>query len=108
MEAKFVKEIPTVEKPSGAPAGKQSPLAKLPQPEHGHIRHAVAVMSGKGGVGKSSIAALLAFPGRAGKRVGLLDADITGPSIPKLFGLHQHAAVSDEKLIRRKAPSGSR
>lgn len=102
-----MKEIPTVEKPSGAPAGKQSPLAKLPQPEHGHIRHAVAVMSGKGGVGKSSIAALLAVSlARAGKRVGLLDADITGPSIPKLFGLHQHAVVSDEKLIPPESSLG--
>ncbi|MBC7233529.1 MAG: Mrp/NBP35 family ATP-binding protein [Chloroflexi bacterium] len=49
----------------------------------------VAVMSGKGGVGKSSVTALLALAlARRGYKVGILDADITGPSIPKLFGLH--------------------
>ena len=48
----------------------------------------VAVGSGKGGVGKSSVTALLALElSRQGKRVGILDADITGPSIPKLLGL---------------------
>jgi len=54
-----------------------------------HIRHVVAVMSGKGGVGKSLVTALLAMAFRQdGQRVGVLDADITGPSIPKMFGLH--------------------
>ena len=52
------------------------------------IERVIAVMSGKGGVGKSSVTALLACElARAGKKVGILDADITGPSIPKLFGL---------------------
>jgi Mrp family chromosome partitioning ATPase len=52
------------------------------------IGQVVAVMSGKGGVGKSSVTALLASAlTRRGKKVGILDADITGPSIPKLFGL---------------------
>ena len=52
------------------------------------ISRVVAVMSGKGGVGKSLVAALLATAlARQGLRVGVLDADITGPSIPKLFGL---------------------
>lgn len=53
------------------------------------IRHVIAVMSGKGGVGKSLVSALLANAlRRAGKRVGLLDADITGPSIPKMYFPH--------------------
>jgi Mrp family chromosome partitioning ATPase len=52
-----------------------------------HITHVIAVASGKGGVGKSSVAALLATAlSRDGFRVGVLDADITGPSIPKMFG----------------------
>jgi Mrp family chromosome partitioning ATPase len=51
-----------------------------------HIRHVVAVMSGKGGVGKSLVSALLSVALRGeGHQVGLLDADITGPSIPKMF-----------------------
>lgn len=53
------------------------------------LRHSVAVMSGKGGVGKSLVSALLAVAlRRAGNRVGVLDADITGPSIPKMFFPH--------------------
>jgi Mrp family chromosome partitioning ATPase len=52
------------------------------------IERVVAVLSGKGGVGKSSVTALLACAlTRQGKKVGILDADITGPSIPRLFGL---------------------
>lgn len=53
------------------------------------IRHVIAVMSGKGGVGKSLVSALLANAlRRAGQRIGLLDADITGPSIPKMYFPH--------------------
>jgi ATP-binding protein involved in chromosome partitioning len=56
------------------------------------IRRKLLVLSGKGGVGKSTVAANLAAAlARAGKRVGLLDVDIHGPSIPKLMGLETHA-----------------
>ena len=56
--------------------------------EKGLIGHVVAVGSGKGGVGKSSVAVLLAAElRRRGARVGILDADVTGPSIPKLLGM---------------------
>jgi Mrp family chromosome partitioning ATPase len=52
------------------------------------VRRVVAVMSGKGGVGKSSVTAALAVElRRQGQKVGILDADVTGPSIPRLFGL---------------------
>jgi Mrp family chromosome partitioning ATPase len=55
-----------------------------------NVGRVLAVMSGKGGVGKSSVAGLLASSLRKrGYRVGVLDADITGPSIPKMFGVHQ-------------------
>jgi len=65
-----------------------------------HIDRKFLVMSGKGGVGKSSIAANLAtWLARQGKRVGLLDVDIHGPSVPNLFGLHDVQLVSvDEKI----------
>ncbi len=59
----------------------------------------VAVGSGKGGVGKSTVAALLAQGlGRAGCRVGLLDADVYGPSIPHLLGVHQQPIVVNDRL----------
>ncbi len=65
-----------------------------------NIEHVVAVMSGKGGVGKSSVAALLAVAlRRQGKRVGVLDADITGPSIPKMFGLHEPPPMGPVGII---------
>ncbi|MCE1254087.1 MAG: Mrp/NBP35 family ATP-binding protein [Anaerolineae bacterium] len=61
----------------------------LPDGQIGHLNHAekvIAVMSGKGGVGKSLVTGLLAvYLQRAGMRVGVLDADITGPSLPKMF-----------------------
>ncbi len=60
----------------------------LPPNPASDIKQVIAVMSGKGGVGKSSVSALLAVGlARRGFKVGILDADITGPSIPKLFGL---------------------
>jgi Mrp family chromosome partitioning ATPase len=67
-------------------ANAQPQLPKLN--EFNHIGKVIAVLSGKGGVGKSSVTALLANGlVKAGKKVGILDADITGPSIPRLFGL---------------------
>jgi Mrp family chromosome partitioning ATPase len=60
----------------------------LQRMDKGPVKHVVAVGSGKGGVGKSSVTALLASElRRQGKAVGILDADITGPSIPKLLGM---------------------
>ena len=63
-------------------------IDKLTQNEYNNIKHVIAVMSGKGGVGKSSVASLIAVSlARKGYKVGVLDADITGPSIPKMFGV---------------------
>jgi len=59
------------------------------------IKHVIAVMSGKGGVGKSLVAGLLAVGlTRRGFRVGVLDGDITGPSIPKMFGVREKPPVA--------------
>ncbi|MBQ2723368.1 MAG: Mrp/NBP35 family ATP-binding protein [Clostridia bacterium] len=71
---------------------------KLPKDTgKGIIKKVYAVVSGKGGVGKSTVSATLASTAsKMGRKVALLDADITGPSIPKLFGVHQRAdAVAD-------------
>lgn len=62
-----------------------------------HIGKVYGVVSGKGGVGKSMVTSQLAvLTRRAGHKVGVLDADITGPSIPKSFGVHERA-VGDER-----------
>lgn len=91
----------------GKLAEKESGIEKLSQPENSNIGCTVAVMSGKGGVGKSSVSALLAaaLTGE-GYRVGLLDADITGPSIPKLFGLNGQAKILNNKMIPAMSSSG--
>jgi ATP-binding protein involved in chromosome partitioning len=65
------------------------------------IGQKLLVLSGKGGVGKSTVAANLATAlARAGRRVGLLDVDVHGPSIPKLMGLEGLPAVSDDEALR--------
>ncbi len=72
--------------PPGGPA--RGPRGLLQRMEKGGLAHIVAVGSGKGGVGKSSVATLLASElRRRGRTVGILDADITGPSVPKLLGM---------------------
>jgi Mrp family chromosome partitioning ATPase len=77
-----------------------SGIEKLAQPEESQIERTIAVMSGKGGVGKSTVSALLAVAlAKEGYRVGLLDADITGPSIPKLFGLSRNSGLMNGKMI---------
>ncbi len=68
--------------------------------EINEVGYVIAVMSGKGGVGKSLLSALLSIAlTRAGKEVGILDADITGPSIPKMFGLGGTRPRSSESGI---------
>ena len=75
--------------------------------EANHIDHTVAVMSGKGGVGKSLVTGLLAVAlGRAGYRVGILDADLTGPSIPKMFGVEGRPCGNAGGIIPVMSPSG--
>jgi Mrp family chromosome partitioning ATPase len=72
-----------------------------------NIGRVLAVMSGKGGVGKSSVAAMLAVAlRRQGNRVGVLDADITGPSIPKLFGLHEPPPMGPVGILPAQTSTG--
>jgi Mrp family chromosome partitioning ATPase len=71
------------------------------------IGRALAVLSGKGGVGKSSVAALLAVAlTRQGESVGVLDADITGPSQPKIFGLHDPPAMGPLGILPAETETG--
>jgi Mrp family chromosome partitioning ATPase len=71
------------------------------------VHNVVAVMSGKGGVGKSSIAGLLACAiRRHGLQVGVLDADITGPSIPRLFGIRHMPTEGTEGILPPTTKTG--
>ena len=74
----------------------QKSLLEKPH-ELSHIKKVIGVVSGKGGVGKSLITSLLAVMARRkGLKTAILDADITGPSIPKAFGLHDRAEGTNE------------
>ena len=71
------------------------------------VKTVIAVMSGKGGVGKSTVAAMIAVGlRRNGLRVGVLDADITGPSIPKLFGVHEAPMTSPLDIMPPQTSGG--
>ena len=71
-------------------ASKESPMD--------HIKYKIAISSGKGGVGKSTVSSNLAVAlAMQGYKVGLLDADIYGPSLPKMFGLEDERPVADEQ-----------
>ena len=80
---------------------------RVPANAKSSIKHVIAVVSGKGGVGKSTVTASLAVAmARRGKKVAVLDADITGPSIPTAFGIHQRATGTDEGIDPAVTPGG--
>jgi hydrogenase maturation protease len=82
-------------------------LVEAKPKELNQIEKIIAVMSGKGGVGKSLVASLLATSfAREGKDVGILDADITGPSIPKMFGLNARPGGSETGILPILSRSG--
>jgi ATP-binding protein involved in chromosome partitioning len=104
--------------PASAPSARQGNAAPQgPAPAQGHahgpakaplllpdVKAIVAVASGKGGVGKSTVAVNLAVSlARQGHRTGLLDADIYGPSLPRMLGVHRKPEVRDEKMIPLQA-----
>lgn len=72
-----------------------------------HIKKVIGVVSGKGGVGKSSVTSMLAvLANRDGYKTAILDADITGPSIPKAFGLKEKASGTEEGILPVKTKTG--
>ena len=73
----------------------------------GRVKHKLVVMSGKGGVGKTSVAVNLAVALAADSQVGLLDADVTGPDVPKLMGLEDvHIISGDQGIEPAVGPNG--
>ncbi|HCJ79618.1 MAG TPA: ATP-binding protein, partial [Desulfotomaculum sp.] len=79
----------------------------IPQNELNEINRVIAIMSGKGGVGKSLVSALVAVGlKKQGLTVGILDADITGPSIPRMFGLYEHPTPLGDLILPVKSKLG--
>jgi len=99
----------SIEKQAGSVAGVESVIVSfdpLGPKEVNKIGRVIAVMSGKGGVGKSLVSGLAAIAlRRKGCSVGILDADITGPSIPKMFGVHDRPSCSENGIM--PLPSGT-
>ena len=87
-------------------ASRNAPQHEPPHAKS-HIKKVIGVVSGKGGVGKSMTSAMLAVAmRRLGHTVGILDADITGPSIPKLFGVHGPATGGEDGIYPVKSRTG--
>ena len=87
--------------------GGQQTIQKLEQNEGTNINKVIAVVSGKGGVGKSSITSLLASVSRRkGDKVALMDADITGASIPKAFGMSERPTAIEDVIYPVKSKNG--
>jgi ATP-binding protein involved in chromosome partitioning len=91
-----------VQRPAGPPGREESAQKAVAQDANlvPGVRHIVAVASGKGGVGKSTVAASLAIRlGQLGFKVGLLDADIYGPSVPILFGIQERPRLHGDRIL---------
>ena len=106
-----VKDATQTKKPSRAlPVMGQEPQSRraaVPAPTpvaYPHLGNIIAISSGKGGVGKSTVAANLAVAlSKQGARVGLMDADIYGPNIPRMMGVNSQPPVENEKIIPLQA-----
>ena len=87
---------------------RQEPQSLLePTGEYNNIKHVIGVVSGKGGVGKSMVTSMLAvLMARKGYKVGILDADITGPSIPKTFGINSRAMQNEIGILPAVTKTG--
>ena len=80
---------------------------KAPANAKSKVKKVIAVVSGKGGVGKSTVtASLAAAMAKRGRKVAVLDADITGPSIPTAFGIHERAMATEDGIQPAVTPGG--
>ena len=106
MSDSDTKRVRERESPCAAAGEQKAP--SLAQ-QMSHVKQVIGVMSGKGGVGKSLVTALLAIAiRREGRTVGVLDADITGPSIPRMFGLHGRPEGTEMGLLPVTTAAGIR
>lgn len=86
---------------------REGGIPKAPMNEASKVRKVIGVVSGKGGVGKSSVSSMLAeSASHLGKKVAILDADLTGPSIPMAFGVTEKAKGNDEEILPEKTKTG--
>ncbi|KAF5088061.1 Iron-sulfur cluster carrier protein [anaerobic digester metagenome] len=95
---------------SSCPSGASCPSAagNLPPKADIDVKHVILVLSGKGGVGKSTVAVNLAYAlSNHGKQVGLLDLDIHGPNVPKMLGIEDHKLLADQNKIVPVKVTGS-
>ena len=90
-------------------AEREGGIPKAPMNAQSDVRKVIGIVSGKGGVGKSSVTSMMAVSAlHQGKQVAILDADITGPSIPKAFGLREKAMGNEEVILPSKTRDGIR
>lgn len=92
----------------GESCSSRDPKSLLePTGDYNNIKHVIGVVSGKGGVGKSMVTSMLAvLMSRMGYKVGILDADITGPSIPKTFGIESRAYQTEIGIMPAVTKTG--
>ena len=84
----------------GCPSNKGPQSFLVEQNKFSNIKNVIGVVSGKGGVGKSFVTSSLAVSmAKAGYKVGILDADITGPSIPKMFGANEQILGDENGMM---------
>lgn len=92
---------------SGCHTGQQAGPMVVEPNSQSNIKHVIGVVSGKGGVGKSLVTSLLASEmRRRGYSVGILDADVTGPSIPKAFGISNPLVADEGGIIPAQSQGG--
>ena len=100
-------EEETTQQTGDGDKARKKPVFYQPPHEKSRIRHIIAVMSGKGGVGKSMVTSLTALAmQRTGRDSAILDADITGPSIPHAFGLQGGLTRRGDTPYARRTESG--